>query len=59
VPESVAKGRSHRVSGPGLVEQVRVGANRDVRVRMSELSGDVDRIELESDDQQRRSLEAL
>ena len=33
---------------------MRVGADRDVRVRVPELSSDVDRIELQTDDQQRR-----
>jgi hypothetical protein len=54
VPEAVAEGCSHRVSRSRFIEQVRVGADRDVRVRVAELRGDVDRIELEADDQQRR-----
>lgn len=54
MPEPVAEGCSHRVSRSRFVEQMRVGADRDVGVRVSELSGDVHRIELQPDDQQRR-----
>ena len=55
VAVALAQRRADLIRGSRLVEQVRVRPDGDVGVGVAKLRCDVDRVELQPDDQQRRA----